>query len=82
MVAMGRVAEGEYDRAGNVRSAGLLFRMQNFPGVARGEAPVLGGNSLEILYDMGWSDKIDDLVKRGIVLVPLRLPQGSSVVQA
>jgi crotonobetainyl-CoA:carnitine CoA-transferase CaiB-like acyl-CoA transferase len=82
MVAVGRVAEGEYDRVGNVRSAGLMFRLQNFPGKARGAAPVLGGDSLEILHDMGWDKEIDDLVTRGIVLDAHSAPLGTPVVEA
>jgi crotonobetainyl-CoA:carnitine CoA-transferase CaiB-like acyl-CoA transferase len=69
LVAAGRVFEIQHPRGGRVRAAALMFRASRYRGTAGSGAPLLGSHSREILQELGFGSRAEDLTSRGIVIV-------------
>jgi crotonobetainyl-CoA:carnitine CoA-transferase CaiB-like acyl-CoA transferase len=70
LVAAGRIFESVHGIAGRVRGPDLMFRASRHRGLSRDPAPALGAHSREILGELGMDDRADELVDRGLVVIP------------
>ncbi|HXQ47748.1 MAG TPA: CoA transferase [Caulobacteraceae bacterium] len=70
LLRSGRVFEFEHRTAGKVRGPDLMFRARRFKGVPGHPAPALGADSREVLASLGFADKTNDLIRRGLVIGP------------